>query len=244
MLFLFKKPEIHVDFFTYHSSAYEYAPIDYASKFLPEWWKRLPKSVHLDGLIEEKPTMKTCYGFTSYYRYGLMIPMWCDFKLEVGSQQSKKVGYVFADTRGKVMHHDTYQRGEYLNDQEYFHLKLIVPWLAKCKDSVPWVFQHSTWNFNEPEKLIIPPGIVEYKHQHALNVNMFVKMGETPYTLDIPFRTPMAHIIPLTEKRIVVHKHMISTEQWNEMNVEPIVKFINNIPTVKNMEKRKCPFNF
>ena len=44
-MFFFRKPKLVVDAFTseLYQHAFDYAPVDYATKFYPDWWKKLPK---------------------------------------------------------------------------------------------------------------------------------------------------------------------------------------------------------
>ena len=74
-MFWKNKKDVILDCYTSNPFAYNLARINYGYHFIPEWWKRTPKRV------EVKDTIKKCPGIVTYYKTGIVIPMWCEFKM-------------------------------------------------------------------------------------------------------------------------------------------------------------------
>ena len=101
-MFFFRKPKLILDAFTseLYQHAFEYAPVDYAIKFYPDWWKKLPKLTKPilsdnTGDATHNTNMKYCDGLTNEYRNSVIIPMWCDFLFKYNEDGSWV--YNFAD---------------------------------------------------------------------------------------------------------------------------------------------------
>ena len=72
--FFIKQEEIVLDCFTHLAYAYDYAKIDWAMKYAPDWWRELPSKVP-----DSNPplvTLKHCNAVIEYYKKGIVIPSW------------------------------------------------------------------------------------------------------------------------------------------------------------------------
>jgi hypothetical protein len=245
-MFFFKKKKIHLDCFTKHSYVHEFFPIDNANKFLPDWWKKIPKGVLEKDNIVETPTMKICDGFIRNYRKGIILPLWSD--LAIKTESDGKYQWRFADQRTGATIHPSFQRGEYLNEQSYAHLKILSPWYVTCKENVDFVWTYPFWNFETPEDIMMPPGIIDFKYQIATNINLFVKIDNKTKDIIIPAGQPMAHIIPMSERPIEIHNQLVSDDEWDKLTSKhsPTV-FKNQYRKTKELidsNEAKCPFQF
>ena len=236
------KPVI-LNCYTDKSYVSEYAPIDYSNKFLPEWWKDLSKTVESEYKGLEMPTMKTCEGFIAQYKNSITIPAWSDFALQVYSEGTIGHNWVFSDGLSKAEEHPDKQRGLYLPPTRYQHIKLVVPWVLTCYEEIDWQMLGSTWNFNKPEELLIPPGIINFKYQFGANINLFVKKDETQKVVRIDHGQPLVQLVPLTERKVELRRHLLTTEQYQKMlQMRTGIKFAGTYRRVKNILKGKCPF--
>lgn len=253
MLFFFKKKKIVVDCFTDRPYVMDYAKIDYANKFIPQWWKDLPATHLKRGDITEMPTMKTCAGFVELYKHGFIIPMWSDLAIEVAptTEKEKKIRWHFSDqlTTGTV--HSDYQRGSYLPTNEYEHFKIGSPWYLKCNRDVYFQFVQPTYNFDHPEVANILPGIVNYKYQHATAINMIFKKTDKFAKYMFNFGQPMVHIVPISEEHVELKHHLVSGEEMRNMfdrGESARLSFRNGYNLLRKLkiekEKSKCPFHF
>lgn len=254
MLFKFPKKKITVDCFTAERVPYELFKIDHARKFVPDWWKELPRTINLPNeegkvMVNPEKTMRSCYGFRQNYQHGLIIPLWTDITIALESKFSKQM-LVDCTLNNQYNFHPPHQRGAYLPANDYEHVKLVSPWVINCNKDIKWVFQCPTWNFSHPEELIIPPGIIDYKYQGATNINLFVKYSEEPKSIDLTAGMPMAHIIPLTEEKIVLKHHFVSQEEFARVHSLPTTYLrydsydrMRKLFLAKEAEEAaKCPF--
>ena len=246
MLFFIRSKVVHVDCFTCRNTVYQNSSIQYSSHFFPEWWKKLDKSINLnDGLVNvDYPTMKSCQGFLDYFGNSLTIPLWSDLAVRVGPINSNKLSWKFSDATTDCVIHPTFQRGEeYLPDKNYVHLKILSPWLLKCKDDINFSFQGAFWNFKEPESVIIPPGILNFKYQSDTNINTFFTREKQNKNIFFKFGQPLVQIRPYSERRLKIKTHLIDEKEFSNMHL-PRISFGKTYKIFKNVSSSKCPMGF
>ena len=244
MIFLFKKKELHLDVFTYRPEVLEYYPVDYASKFYPEWWKKLPKEYEEEGKFWPTSTMKRCVGFTDYYRNGIVVPLWSDLAIKT---HPLSFNWQFSDRKTQIQVHQYEQMQGYLDPNQYSHAKIVTPWALVCKEDVNFVWTQPTWNFERVSDIIIPPAVVNYKHNSGTNINVFFDKREEKKFI-IPAGQPMVNMIPATERRLVIHKHLVDEPEFLKKSISSyestfVNKYRNNKSITESNESR-CPFGF
>ena len=257
MMFFFKRKIIHLDCFTTESSVYELFPVDYSHKFYPDWWKKLPKQVNIPESQDTNnlnigfvPTMKSCIGFTEFYQNSITIPMWTDMLIKVNKEKNYYDTF-FSDTKTKINKHFPRQMEGLIDTQDYLHFKIDSPWFFSCKNDVRFSWTQPSWNFNPIDKIVIPPAIIDYKYQIGTNINFFGKYVAENTKKDILIEAgqPMVNIIPLSERKLKFHNHLIGEDEYNKI-VMPY-KTQNTFHSVYNSRKKfldkketKCPFGF
>lgn len=246
MNFFFKKSKIHLDVFTTRAGVFELYPIEYGNKFFPEWWKNLPKEYYDGDNIHPSSTMKRCEGFIQYYKNSITIPLWSDLLFKINSNESF-TNWQFSDKVTHASSHPKEQMEGFMSDSEFAHLKIESPWLFRCKEEVSWVWTQPMWNFKTPFDILIPPAIVDYKYNNSTNVNMLIRLTEDKEIL-LPAGLPMANLFPMTEKDVVIHKHLISKDEHSMLHdVTYPSTFVNKYKNAKKILQRKeskCPFHF
>lgn len=235
-MIFFKKKKIVVDVFTDNASVYNHHPIEKTSKFIPEWWKCLPSTVgqpYHDMIIDE-PTLKKCVGFTSLYKEGFIVPSWTDIQLKTTNDTyTFKVALSFIEPA--LQHHEAWQYGNHFSD--YIHLKIISPWFLKSKDYINFVCLEPTWNLKPYWKdFKILPGIVDFKYQSSININMFFSKNREKIFIDAG--TPLYHMVPITENDIELKPHLVDTNEMNKIFIEKRYGSFNY--SWKHL-KNKCP---
>ena len=189
------------------------------------------------------PTMKNCAGFIDFYKKSFTIPLWSDLIMRVGPKDNPTVYGNFADKTSSIEFHSEMQRGTYLPSNEYLHGKILSPWKIKCKEEIKFLFHSSFYNMEKPERIIFPPGVVDYKYQNSTNINLFFKLQEEHQDFFIKNGQPLINIFPLTEKKIEIKIHMISNKEYDSMNIEYLSHINNYNESKKNKKKlEKCPF--
>ncbi|NOT63707.1 MAG: hypothetical protein HOP19_26130, partial [Acidobacteria bacterium] len=154
-----RKPEITVDCFTRNAYAYTYTPIVEAMKTLPDWWKRLPPSTPLKEMSEENcdTTMRSCYGFVELYKKSAVIENWTELRITVDPVN----GYTPFVTNGHppVEHPEQQYKGGFKN---YFHAKLVSPWLLKAKSCIDFMFVGAECALEDIDWKILP-GVMNFQ---------------------------------------------------------------------------------
>lgn len=211
-----------------------------AAGFFPKWWKKLPLELPYDSGLGWSSTMKRCEGFTQLFQHGIILPLWSDLAIEIGPKGMDTARWNFADTMTHGISHPQVQRGDYLPATEYFHFKITCPWLAFCDEDVPWVFMQPMWNFDNLTTFAVPPAIVDFKYQHGLQVNTFFPRTDKAVIHRIDHGQPLAHLVPLTERRVIVKHHLVTTQELQMMDASKPTRFTKTYR--HNKEAGSCPF--
>jgi hypothetical protein len=205
---------------------------DYAAKFFPEWWKDLPR---MKTIIEHgpnntertatAPTIKNCPGVMDYYKNGFIIPLWCDHLFEVGKINTDYLRVVPVDQKYSNTKHPVDQRGNYLPENKFTHIKLESPWFLKTNKKVNFMWIKPSWNFDNPNDFIQPPSVIEFYHQHATNVNIFFERKAETYKLLLNAGIPVGHFIPISDDRIEIKHHLLSDLEFTQLKIQNNIRF-------------------
>jgi hypothetical protein len=244
--------------YTSSINVYETAKPDFSSNFLPEWWKELPqyyydeseKAVESNNDFFPTPTMKVCDGIVKFYSKGIIIPLWSDLMVEIGGMGSDYLRWQFADKISEATQHNMGQLGNYLDEKEYCHLKLISPWAIHCDEESELIWTDPCWNTLKQYHYKILPGIISYKYVSSSHINMLFNREHMNKRIMIEHGTPMAHLIPVTDRKIELKHHLVSRDEWISIrNRYPTEKFYKSFYYRKKLlrkqeaEKSKCPFS-
>jgi hypothetical protein len=242
-MFFFRKTKIVVDAFNFQQAIVDAFPIAPASNFIPSWWKNLPNQYErkVGGLVLKDSTIKRCDGFLDLYKSGFIIPLWCD--LVIGTDING--GWAYEGSENIVLEtHNRNQYGSHFDDK--IHIKIKSPWLFREKSGVRFHWNGCLWN-DINNKFIIPNGVVDYKYQVATHINMFTPKVDSQTTIEAG--TPMAHIIPLTDKIVEVRNHCLGIIEYDKLEKYSNYhsSFMGNHKKKKKLygnAERKCPFGF
>ncbi len=238
-MFFFKRSKVVVDCFTNNALVDELVRISPANEFYPDWWKNTPKE--FASGITTTSTIKRCSGIIQNYQHGFILPMWSDLKIVT---EPGRMHYNLGDCISTAVSHDAREWNNYVNPQEVGHMKLFSPWKLKSKSDTPFLFVQPYWNFKPFEGISIPSGVIDFKYQHSTNLNMFIRL-QPNLNVTIKFGEPVAHLIPLTDKEVILKHHLVSDQEFAGMDTR--VAFTNNYKKIKEMRKSKevskCPFH-
>ena len=242
-MIFFKRKEIVVDCFTNINTVHEFFPIQESSKFLPDWWKNTPKyrlTNNAYNLFDQK-TIKSCNGLIDTYKEGFMIPLWSDLLINV---KDKIVNCVFADQKSSIESHPLEQWKTYADPNQVGHVKIINPWKIKTKSNIKFFFTKPYWNYKMLEDFSILSGTVSYKYQHSSHINMFINL-EKDKNVIVGANSPIVHIMPLTENKVIFKNHLIDDKEFNSFSNK--FTFGNSYNFTKRLldkKEKKCPFGF
>ena len=238
MLFKFLKKKIVLDCFTAEPYVIRYAPILPAVRYIPDWWKALPKDYFSDIKLIN---MRHCAGMTEYYKQSVALPLWCDLSINVNNDKS--INWQFSDNTTNAIHHSKIQYDGFL--ENYTHIKIESPWFFRSEKNVNWVWSHPVYNYKHNDDAVSVPGITNFYYQHAANINLFIRTEKERHIL-IPHNTPMALLTPMSDRKVKIVRHLVDKKEMERFGRKSIlIKFKAKYKTVvKNTDKfLDCPFH-
>ena len=232
---------INIDCFTYYDSILRFVPIKSALESKPKWFYSLEKTKIGKTRQESKVTLRTCNGFLELYKRGFFLDHWCDLNLIVEDNGGYTYNYSFAI---EPQIHGDNQFSPGFNDTNV--LKLTSPWCVKTKEDVSFLMFGAEWNLNDCNIKILP-GILNFSRDYATNV--FITFKKKRQEFEIPVGQTLSQFIPLNDKRVKIHNHLISKEEWDSFQRGSTISFYGwrrMYPLLrrKNKMEKKCPFSF
>lgn len=259
MLFFFKKSKIVLDAFTCIPHVHELFKIRKAMTYFPESVKALPSAV--DSLDSERhlipngmTTLKRCNGLVDLYKQGFIIPLWTNVRFFPKSYSLNQCNTVVS--LDKPFEAQEHPRKQYSTLYEnYFHTKLLSPWVFKENTGIKWLFTPASWNieqYNKQNDVIILNGCLDYKNNNATHVNLFVKKN-VEY-IELPSGMPLIHTIPLSEKQVILKQHVVSEQEWLTKSTmyaydggdNRLRNWLHKKREAEKLDKKEatCPFGF
>jgi hypothetical protein len=223
-MFFFRPKKIILDCFTHLPHAYDHFKLDHARKFIPEWWKSLPKelneidTIHLENLSKVQPgfTMKKCSGFISNYSEGIIFPLWSDLGFAVSRDDgsSPQLRPQYAGIPSEISEHPKEQRGSIW--PTYQHVKIISPWFIRCNSDVQWTWNMPMWNFDELDGIQVLPAVIDFKYQLASHINIMIRRHPNENrSIMLEAGQPLVHLVPLADDRNVeIRSHLLDKDEW------------------------------
>ena len=252
MFLWFKKKDIILDCFTYSPLAYEHAKPDFAYKFFPEWFTKLPKKTSLTS-PEGKPvdSIKACLAFKRYYTANtIILPTPFHFTINLSALKEREYKWAIKFPEEEAVEHDKKQFEGFMSD-EYQHLKIPSPWKLKTNKFTEFIWNDPVWNRSNILDYSVLPGILDYKYQFDTPINLVFKYTDKPYEIDFTLGEPLAMIAPLADCNIKIKHHQISKSEWTllsfvskysgELKYKSTKKIIQ--ATEKRNAMKKCPFH-
>jgi hypothetical protein len=244
-MFFFKRKQIVVDAFAELPKIIEMSPIEETRKFLPEWWKQLPKEITVTENKSRMPvpagTLKICDGFLDYNRTGFIMPQWQDVKV-VTRRTGQWAAETSLPTRYPIIKHGEEQHGPAFSD--WINMKILSPWVLKTKSDIKFYWNQATWHTSKNwNNVHILPGVVQFKYSNQTNIPLFAPKRDNEffiYTGD-----PLVHIVPITEYDVVIKMHQVTIQEFGQLASDRYDRsFINSYKKYKQSVEAKCPFGF
>ena len=236
--FLSQKPVV-LDIYVVDSNLATHTPIQRASKFFPDWWKNIDSNA-------ESPTMRHCAGFVDLFKSSFVVPMWADAELTVEQEGTDGIGWQFYDFSTDIKVHPNEQRGSYLDNEKWQHAKITNPIFIHCTEEINFLFHDACWNRENFDDYIIPSGILEFKYNHSLNINMMLKRKEDKYTLFLNHKQPLVYLTPITDRKVKINYHIVTPEEFVTKKPKLAHTKTKKMQTAKELAKQsksKCPFH-
>lgn len=213
MFFIFKKSTIILDCFISDDRIANLFPIEKTINAIPTWWKSLPKEINLDNYPVPMSTIKRCPGFKDLFANSITIPAWGEYRLFL--DPSGQFSYLSPNHKIEAVSHSNSQFQNAFDN--YSHLKLTSPWFIKEKSGVKFSMLQAVWHQTNPSEFIIPPGMLEFKYQHATHINLISSVGMQRKEITISAGNPITYLVPLTEKSVEIRVQVIDDKECNKL---------------------------
>ena len=210
-MFFKKSKKVKLTFHTCEQRPFKelFAPV-HAISATPSWWKDIPR--------QDFPTMRSCPGFIEFFKHAIGIPLWRDHEITYQGDQILDLHIAGVGEEMLYHHihyHDPRQWGNAFSDRP--HLKFMNPWLITADKSVDFVVMDATWHNKNPEDLIIPPGIANFKYQSGAHVNAFLGKSTEVKTLNLEAGNIISYLVPLEDVDIEIETKQVSTDEWRQL---------------------------
>jgi hypothetical protein len=223
MLFKFNKKKIVIDAFTSSHLAFESCKITRSAALIPDWFKRLkkPSMIELARDPDCVQTMKMCPGFSGLYSKGFIIPLWTDVFVCMsaydGNPENSQVSLRFSDGVGRADFHLPAQFEGFLTPYGQQQVKIKPPWLLKTTSKVKFIMTGCPWNYPKGVPFTVLPGELEFRLNRSCHVNAYLSYKDTDQEIMLDFGSPLAQVIPLSERDIEIRSHLISDAEFNQI---------------------------
>lgn len=207
-----KRPSIVLDCFVSNPAIYEQYPVTLASELSPTWLKSLKPTItniSEHGVKHEQGTIKRCDGLIGLNKVGCFMPLWSDLIIETNEHGA--YSYLYSSSENlPISCHGREQLGTHFDD--LIHIKILSPWIFEEKSGVKFYFNQASWHWlYQSYKMHVLPAVIDFKNQSGTHVNTFMPRANS--RLELSAGQPLVHLIPLSDKRLVVKNHLISPEE-------------------------------
>lgn len=255
--FFHRSSVVNIDCFTSNNDAYKFTPIVKSSKAKPEWYDKVIKTqpsntkwpqykVDENGGIDfnwhiSLRSIKSCPGFHDLYSRGFILENWCDLAVNV---HEKGLSFHYSNGTAPILHDNDQVNPGFLN---HWLLKLNSPWKIQTKEDIAFACVGAQWSLENYDFHILP-GMVNFHYQTGSNVFLAInKNRHDQFCLSMG--TPLVQFIPLTDKKIKIHNHIVTEEELKTKTYNVTgtsMGWRRTISLVRRNDKRekKCPFGF
>lgn len=209
--FFHRMPKITIDAFTWNSAHYETNQLDKASRHIPSYLKDMPSEnfgTTEVGMKVPFPTMKRCHSIMKSFNNSFVVK--APFELLIKSDENNIYYHMPFEDNSAITVFSQRQKGKF----DIPHFKWNTSWHLREKSGVDFILNDFYWhNFNAPWRVM--PGILEFKYQGALNINMAVDRNSEQFSIEVG--RPISQLIALSDKRVEIKHHLIDPLEWDRL---------------------------
>jgi hypothetical protein len=202
--------------YTSDERVYANAKINYATKFMPDWFKKTPNEITKKN-GEVIGTIKNCHGITEMYRTAIVIPCWTEFTLDILHKDDEAV-YRWNTSKNtfKLNNHPQEQYQKFAG-KDGTAIKLVSPWKFQCDEEVNFVWHQPTWNMRDIlDKLTLLPATVDYYTQHATEINYFLVRRDFERKVVLKPLEPLVMLQAMDARRVEIKNHLVTEAEISE----------------------------
>jgi hypothetical protein len=218
-------------------------PVTKLSRFLPDWWRKLPPTFDMPMPPQPDPRMpprpqkqlsaKHCYAMQEVFKTGLGIPLWADHIVSVAPD-----GRAQALAPGQAMPGDQHPPPQFngMLSPNSVHFKFHSPWWLVADRPMHFWMCHPFYHQRDPFRFHAMPGAVEYHNQHSTNVNVILPRPGKPTDIEFAAGEMIAYLIPMEDVRIDLVVEEASEAEINRVN---FTRFITSRPLLFNRKRNR-----
>jgi hypothetical protein len=177
-----------------------------SNKFIPSWWKDMPKQESYPAV----QTVKVCPSFPEYFSQGIVVPMWADTTLIYDEMTTEWKWTSGMPSRGNPFTVEThppaqftqYVKPTFQGEKGNFVFKFNSPWRIRTPKGYSVLQLPLYYHFNNEFSVL--PGVIHTDFHTEINQQVvyygkgkeiFIKRG-TPLVQYIPFkRTKFDYVV-------------------------------------------------
>jgi hypothetical protein len=72
------------------------------------------------------------------------------------------------------------------------------------------------WHLKNPLEWTVVPGMLEFKYQHATNINLLFKLRPEKYMVRIKAGQPIAHLVPMFDQSWEFETKAMDISDWKK----------------------------
>jgi len=213
-------------------------------------WLRMLKSTnkhynqHQDYYFDV-PSAKVCPAINNYLNNGIKFKAWTNIRVRInpdGTVEHLKGSEGSLGTGMPLFGQHSPDQYEYLYQRNKTAFKLLNPWILKCEQNIKFLFTESHYSTNilRENNILIAPGLIDFKYQHATNIHLIADIKKEPYEIIIPYGTPLVTLFPVTEKEIDFKCELVCQEKYNKIHMHfPRCPFKKYSQLIKNLGEQQ-----
>ena len=203
--------------YTADERVYNNAKINYATKFIPDWFKKTPNEVKLKNGTTVG-SIKNCHGLTEMYRTAIVIPCWTDFTLEILSKDDEDLyRWTTPKHNFQVPPHHPEEQYQKFAGKDGTSIKLGSPWKFQCDEAVNFVWHQPTWNMRDIlDKLTLLPATVDYHTQHNTEINYFLVRRDFERKVVLKGLEPLVMLQAMDARKVEIKNHLATEAEMSE----------------------------
>ncbi len=198
---------------------------------LPRWWKSLTPYSTADGSLTKQlglskiETARHCYGMRELFNRGVGIPLWADTHVVMNADGAIDTYSSNRELKPAGGSHPAQQfQGLLSSGAQQF--KFVSPWSFVCEKPMQFIWIHPFYHQPNANRFHTMPGVVEYRNQHATNVNVVLQRPEGERSeLAFSAGEMLAYLFPMFESRLELSVEEISERDIKRINMASSVTF-------------------
>lgn len=203
---IFKKKETTLTAKTSKYGLVEMFPIVKAKDYQPAWTKDFPSTYEntsqcpvRNSITNRSSTINSCHGVRNLLDKGFLIRAWEDMSIVI--YPDGKTSFVGAGSQnGGAEAHDKRQIPDCFGNKSI--VKLKSPWSFFC-DKTEFVFLPAVYHNNlRTQGIADAIAVLDFQYNSSTHVFIIAEPKSEPYEIFIKAGTPLAHLIPLTDRNV------------------------------------------